>query len=52
MRNQLLSKRVLSTALTIVLIAALQSCCSGTKQDAFKDKLTAYLKKRPAKSVS
>ena len=45
MRNQLLSKRVLSTALTIVLIAALQSCCSGTKQDAFKDKLTAYLKK-------
>lgn len=45
MRNQLLSKWVLSTALTIVLIAALQSCCSETGQDSFKDKLTAYLKK-------
>ena len=33
------------TALTIFLIAAMQSCCGGAEQASFKDKLTAYIKK-------
>ena len=33
------------TALTIFLIAAMQSCCDGAEQASFKDKLTAYIKK-------